>query len=105
VPSARPQRAAGAHVVLRDGALLGYIGRTEKDLLTFLTPDEPAHAHEADALAAALASMVDGGRRRTLLLARIDGADAAASPLAPRLAAVGFSPTSKGYFKRQVLRG
>jgi ATP-dependent Lhr-like helicase len=104
-PTARPQRAAGAHVVLRDGALLGYIGRTEKDLHTFLTPDEPAHAHEAEALAAALASMVDGGRRRTLLLARIDGMDASASPFAPRLVAVGFSPTSKGYFKRQALRG
>jgi ATP-dependent Lhr-like helicase len=104
-PSARPQRAAGAHVVLRDGALVGYLGRTEKDVLTFLSAEEPAHGHEADALVAALASLVDSGRRRTLLLARIDGVDAAASPLAPRLVAAGFSPTSKGYFKRPAMRG
>ncbi len=102
--SARPQRAAGAHVVIHDGAMLAYVGRTEKSLLTFLPADEPARGHAADALAKALAGLVDEGRRRTLLIARIDGDEAERSPLAPRLAAAGFTATSKGYFKRGVRR-
>jgi ATP-dependent Lhr-like helicase len=99
-PGARPQRAAGAHVVLRDGAVIGFVGRAEKNLLTFLNRDEAARGHDADALAGALAALVDGVGRRTLLLERIDGEDAERSSFALRLAAVGFSPTSKGLFKR-----
>ena len=38
---ARPQRAAGAQVVLRDGALIAYAGRTERNLITFLPSEEP----------------------------------------------------------------
>jgi ATP-dependent Lhr-like helicase len=102
--SARPQRAAGAHVVLHDGAMVGYVGRTEKSLLTFLPAEEPARGHAADALAGALAALVDEGRRRTLLIARIDGEEAERSALAPRLAAAGFTATSKGYFKRATLK-
>jgi ATP-dependent Lhr-like helicase len=101
---ARPQRAAGAHVVLLDGALVGYVGRTEKNLLTFLPEDEPERGHAAAALARALAALVDQGRRRTLLIARVDGEEVAQSPLGPQLAAAGFTPTSKGYFRRAVLR-
>jgi ATP-dependent Lhr-like helicase len=101
---ARPQRAAGAHVVLHDGSMIGYVGRAEKSLLTFLPAEEPAHVHAAEALAGALAALVDEGRRRTLLLERIDGEEAARSALGPRLEAAGFTATSKGYFKRMVLR-
>jgi ATP-dependent helicase Lhr and Lhr-like helicase len=102
--TAAPQRAAGAYVVLRDGALLGYLGRTEQSLLTFLPGDEPARGHAADALAKALAGLVDEGRRKTLLIARIDGEDAAGAAFGGRLAAAGFAATSKGFFKRGARR-
>jgi ATP-dependent Lhr-like helicase len=102
--TARPQRAAGAHVVLLDGALVGYVGRTEKNLLTFLPESEPERTHAAEALVGALAALVDDGRRRTLLVSRVDGGDPERSPIGPKLGAAGFTPTSKGYFKRAVLR-
>jgi ATP-dependent Lhr-like helicase len=98
--AARPGRAAGAHVVLRDGALIGYVGRTEKHLLAFLPAEEPERGHAIDSLARTLAGLVEEGRRRTLLIARIDGDAVEKSPLAPRLLAAGFTPSSKGYFKR-----
>jgi ATP-dependent Lhr-like helicase len=101
---ARPQRAAGAHVVLRDGALVGYLGRSEKDLLTFLPAEEPERGHAAAALAGALAALVDEGRRRTLLVSRIDGEEAGRSPLAATLAGAGFTATSKGLFRRAAAR-
>ena len=98
--AARPQRAAGAHVILLDGELVGYVGRTEKNLLTFLPREEPERGRAAQALAGALAAVVDDERRRSLLIARIDGGDPAKSPLGERLVAAGFTLTIKGYFKR-----
>ena len=97
---ARPQRAAGAHVILLDGQLIGYVGRTEKNLVTFLPSQEPERGHAAQALAGALAAVVDDERRRSLLVARIDGDDPGQSPLGPKLLAAGFTATIKGYFKR-----
>jgi ATP-dependent helicase Lhr and Lhr-like helicase len=96
---ARPQRAAGAHVVLVDGALAGWVGRGG-GLLTFLPANEPERGHAAAALAGALAALVEHGARRAVLISDIDGAAPAASPLAAVLKTAGFSPTLKGYFKR-----
>jgi len=97
---ARPQRAAGALVVLHEGALLGWLGRGEHPLLTFLPPDEPARSEEAHRLARALADRVEHGKHRALLIATVDGVDAARSPLAPAFAAAGFTPTLRGLLKR-----
>lgn len=97
---ARPGRAAGAHVVLCDGELIGYLGRGERALLTFLPAGEPERGHAAEALAAALAALVEQGRRRTLLIGQVDGEPTEQSPLAPYLAKAGFSSTSRGFFKR-----
>ncbi len=97
---ARAQRAAGAYVVLGDGAVIGYVGRTERDLVTFLPGEEPERGAAAEALARALGAMVETGRRKTLLIGRIDGVEAEGSEFGKRLVAVGFSATSKGYFKR-----
>jgi ATP-dependent Lhr-like helicase len=91
-------------VVLLDGALIGYLGRTGKDLLTFLPTEEPERGRAAEVLAGALAALVDEGRRRTLLVSRIDGEEAARSSLGARLTGAGFSPTSKGFFKRAAAR-
>ena len=96
----RPQRAAGALVVLGDGALLGWLGRGERPLLTFLPEDEPARSERATALAVALAERVDRGPERALLVSTIDGVEAARSPVAPTFVAVGFAPSSHGLLKR-----
>src|SRR5947207_4808130 len=68
---ARAQRSAGAQVVLHDGALVGWLGRGEHNLHTFLPAEEPARSHAARALARALAAQVDSGRRKALLIARV----------------------------------
>jgi ATP-dependent Lhr-like helicase len=73
----RPQRAAGAQVILRDGALVAWAGRTESNLLTFLPPEEPERSAAARDLAAALAGLVETGKRRAVLVGRVDGADPA----------------------------
>ena len=99
----RAQRAAGAQVVLHDGALIAWMGRGEHSLHSFLPADEPARAHAARALARALAGQVDGVRRKALLVARVDGEDVAASPLAPFLREAGFTPGIKGFLKRAPL--
>jgi ATP-dependent helicase Lhr and Lhr-like helicase len=97
---ARPQRAAGAHVVLRDGELLAWIGRAETNLLTFLPAEEPGQGVAARELARALARLVETGRRRAVLVGRVDGRDPRDSPLAPHLAAEGFLAGSRGYLRR-----
>src|SRR5207302_8973420 len=99
----RAQRAAGAQGVRHDGALVGWLGRGEHNLVTFLPENEPARGHCARALAHALAALVDQGRRKALLIARVDGEDVNASPLAPELKAAGFTAGMKGYLKRAPL--
>jgi ATP-dependent Lhr-like helicase len=96
----RAQRAAGAQVVLHDGALLAWLGRGEHNLHAFLPAEEPARTRSARALARALAAQVEEGRRKALLIARVDGEDVNASPLAPGLRESGFTAGTKGYLKR-----
>jgi hypothetical protein len=87
-------------VVLRDGALLAWLAKSEEQVLTFVADGAPdAEAARAD-LAAALASLVgEGGARRTLHLATIDGEPAFRSALAPALLAAGFSRRAEALFK------
>ena len=97
---ARPQRAAGAQVVLRDGELLAWIGRAETNLLTFLPSEEPARGAAARDLVRALSRLVETGRRRAVLVGRVDGRDPRESPLAPHMSDAGFFVGSRGYLKR-----
>ena len=97
----RPQRAAGAQVVLKDGALLAWIPRTERNLLTFLPDTQPERAQAAAAIAHALASLVETERRRAVLVSQVDGAPVASSSLSRALIESGFSPGSRGYLKRR----
>ena len=97
---ARAQRAAGAQVVLHDGVLLGWLGRGEHNLQTFLPADEPRRTHAARALCLALAALVDQGRRKALLIARVDSEEVDGSPLAAALKAAGFTAGIRGYLKR-----
>jgi len=55
---------AGAQVVLHNGALGRWIPRTERNLLTFLPDAEPERSHAAEAIARALARLVETEQRR-----------------------------------------
>ena len=61
--SGRPARAAGAHVVLVDGALAAYLERGSHSVVTF----------RVDGWAAALRGLVDSGRKRSLEIRKVDG--------------------------------
>ncbi len=84
----RPQRGAGARVFLRDGALLGWLGRGGRRLVT-LGAAEPRLRELAGALAA-------HWERSGGALVRIDGADATRSPARAPFEAHGFRATSRG---------
>jgi hypothetical protein len=69
-------------------------------VITFLPAEEPDRTDAARAIAFALAAEVDQGRRRAVLVSKIDGGDPGASPLAPHLRAAGFALGSRGFLKR-----
>ena len=87
--SGRPARAAGALVVLIDGAPVAYLERGGRSLLVF-----PAAEHHPR-WAAAVAGLVGGSRSR-LEIARIDGEPAAGSPHGDALRASGFRDGYRG---------
>src|SRR5205814_2211926 len=99
----RAQRAAGAQVVLHDGALVGWLGRSEHNLHTYLPAEEPDRSRFARALTHGLASLVEDGRRRALLIARVDGEDVNGSTLAPALKEAGFTAGLRGELERAPL--
>ncbi|TWT77265.1 putative ATP-dependent helicase Lhr [Posidoniimonas polymericola] len=96
--SARPQRTAGARVVLLGGDLLGYLSRGDRALTTFLSADEARRATQAKRLAECLAE--ESHRRRSLLIEEIDKRPAITSPLSQAFVAAGFSPTTRGLLCR-----
>ncbi len=97
---ARPGRSAGSQVILLQGRLLGYLGRSEKTLLTFLPGAEPDRSDACRVLAEALATLSSRGGRKALLVTKIDGLAPDESPLAPFLREAGFSASIKGLLKR-----
>jgi ATP-dependent Lhr-like helicase len=93
----RPQRAAGARVVLSDGHLVGYLARNGQHLLTFL----PSNEREREASQRGLIdALVAQAARDPLLLAKIDGEKAERSPLAAPLKQAGFMALSRGLLHR-----
>lgn len=98
----RAKRASGARVILRDGRLLAWLGRTEKHLATFVSAQRSGYQEDIDEIARALAWIVDEGKTRHVIIESIDGQPVAKSPLAPALRAVGFLETIHGYAKRRT---
>lgn len=96
--SARPQRAAGARVVLSQGRLIAYLGRTDQQLLTFLPETEPQRTAARETLTRTLAGLAAPGR--PVFLTKIDGSPASASDLADGLILAGFIATSRGLMHR-----
>ena len=98
---ARPQRTAGARVILHEGRLVGYVGRTGHNVLTFLPDHEPLRGRAIDALVRGLRRATGEGKNaRAVLLKRVDGEDPASSVIAPQLLAGGFVATSRGLHRR-----
>jgi len=87
----RPGRKAGAVVVLVGGALVVYLERGARTLLTF-TDDERALQSAVDALALA----VREGALGRIALEKADGRSVADTPLGKAMQAAGFRVTPKG---------
>jgi ATP-dependent Lhr-like helicase len=94
----RPARAAGALVVLADGAPLAYLERGAHTLVRF-----PAGVDD-DRWAGALGELVDRGRFRVLELRTIDGVSVheAEPEIRAALDGAGFKPAYKGWTRRPV---
>ena len=103
--SSRPQRAAGARVILHDGRLVAYLSRTGHSLVTFAPNDEARRSTVENVLARGLANLVDRHSQRTVEINEIDGEPARQSPLGQALVAAGFTATSDGYFYRGAVAG
>ena len=94
-------RAAGATVILVDGALAAWMGRGERQLVTFLDQaQERAPEETAAEIARTLAQQMTGGARRALFIQEVNGLPVQDSPMSRALLEAGFSPTSHGYLRR-----
>jgi ATP-dependent Lhr-like helicase len=95
-------RAAGAHVVLVDGAATLYLEKGGHSLQTLPASDDAAVATVS---LTALSHLVEGGRVRELQLTRVDGEPVATSPWKTLLEEAGFAPGYRGHVLRPAPRG
>lgn len=97
---ARPQRAAGARVVVLRGELIGYLNRSGERLTTFLPSESEVDSHRErlTALVEALAGLTRDGT--PLTLTQIDGQPAQTSVLAPVFERHGFVNCGAGLIAR-----
>ena len=94
-------RAAGAYVVLVDGAAVLYLERGGHSLQTLPAADDVATAGPAFA---ALRSVVDDGRLREMVISRVDGEPVSASRWRPLLEEAGFAAGYRGHVLRPSAR-
>jgi len=95
------QRAAGAYVVLVDGAAALYLERGGHSLQTLPAADDPVVAGVAFA---ALNGLVDDGRVRELVIVRVDGLAVSTSAWRPLLEEAGFVAGYRGHVLRPAAR-
>lgn len=93
-------RNAGARVILIDGQLAAYLGKGEKNLLTFISPEDPQLGRKAAAIAQALSSEVNSGRRRAIVISSVDGLPPGDTFLGAALKNEGFVAFTHGWQKR-----
>jgi ATP-dependent Lhr-like helicase len=97
----RPARAAGATVILVDGALAAWIAPDERRMVTFLeSAPDAGPAEVATAIAESLATLVTSVKRRALLIEEIDGARIAGPIMDEALRTAGFARHEDGYQRR-----
>ena len=94
----RPQRAAGAHLILRDGILVGFLGRSGHHLRVFLSDAEPDRGQQIEAIVSGLVKLAK--QRGSVQIREIDGEPVDRSSLVEKLRGVGFNPTRHGYLLR-----
>jgi ATP-dependent helicase Lhr and Lhr-like helicase len=82
----RPQRVAGAYVVLIGGEPILYLERGGRGLQTLVGAEDP----RVELALVAIVEQVRSGRVKRLALEKIDGAPALGSPLSSALVALGF---------------
>ncbi len=97
VPDLRPQRAAGSHVVLVDGALAAFLARGGCDVAPLVPADEPERSRVAGAAARALRAWCERSGRSALGWAGREGAVLAQGPFAPFLLEAGFVRSGPGF--------
>lgn len=93
--TARPQRVAGARVIVVNGYLAAWLNRNSNRLITFSADQKGL---TKDSLAAAVAGLAEPGL--PLLLSQIDGEAAADSELRSELESHGFRLSSRGLLHR-----
>jgi ATP-dependent Lhr-like helicase len=103
-------RSVGARVVLVDGALVGYMRRGNPNVQVMLPEEEPMRSQVARALAEFLVASVqrleaDGGERGRggMLIAQVNGLNAAEHPLGRFLLDAGFQAGAMGFNVRRGL--
>ncbi len=84
----RPARRTGSYVLLADGALVGYVERGGRSVLTFDHPD-------VDVVAGLLTDLAARRPGRTTI-EKIDGIPSAGTPLGAALERAGFGVGYKG---------
>jgi ATP-dependent Lhr-like helicase len=99
-PAERLLRTAGAHVVLSEGRLVGYLARGDQALTTFLPEERHLATAQARELAGALAAWAEERRRDVLQLTLLDGTEAGRSPVAEVFLEVGFVRSGSGLLWR-----
>jgi ATP-dependent Lhr-like helicase len=103
-PGERLVRVPGAHVVLVDGRLAGYVSRDERELCVFLPEAEPARSAVGRAAAKALTTWAVRMGRPGLGWSPDEEVPASRGPLASFLAAAGFQPFGPGFRLRSSER-
>jgi ATP-dependent Lhr-like helicase len=93
---ARPQRVAGAHVFLWDGALVASLARGERELSLFLPTEEPERTAALKAIAQGFAAWAARTNRSFFGDTSVDATPLGRSLLAPHLLAAGFAPAGGG---------
>ena len=91
--ASKPQRTAGALVVVQGGSALAYLNRAADSLVTFRQSAQQTQT-ATSAIAKAIAELAQS--RGPIMLTTIDGYDADQSELAPNFVAAGFQSSSSG---------
>jgi len=81
--------------VIAEGALLAYLERGGRSVVTFTDVDD-----DLAAAASALSGLVAAGRVDRLTVQRIDGAESLDHPLSAHLRAAGFADHPRGLVRR-----
>jgi ATP-dependent Lhr-like helicase len=94
-----PTRTVGATVILMNGALVAYLARGDRQLLTYLPDAEPERSRAGHAVARVLIERARSGgdSPRGMLIEEIDGLMPATHPMGTYLAQAGFISGAMGY--------